>query len=854
MTGPSDSSAGLERPLERIARYRILGRIGKGAMGVVFAARDDQMERDVALKILVADFDGEPEIRVRFLREAQVAAKLVHPNVVTIFDIGEEDGRLYIVMELLRGQTLADHLRERQGQLDLEWKLNVILQVCDGLTTAEASGISHRDIKPGNLFVQTDGTVKILDFGIARLASSSMTASGFIVGTPDYMSPEQARGATVDPRSDEFSIGGVLYYLLSGRKPFAAPSLPAVLHKVVSEDPMPLTVAEAPYGLSRIVARALSKAPEERYPHISELGAELRKALRRCEADAHTLATATCARYRELLAALAEEEIIRTALGLPRPEGPRQPSNWFDPVPEFLERGMESVRTGSLRLAAVRTAAECADRALAELDASLKSLRGHRDLFEKSASLLAADDVRGALAMAEQAFRSAPTSSAIAELVARCRSLVSEEQAMADRVAALIAQCRIERAAGRLQAALDLTSEALSLVPDDPQVHALAGQIRGEIAHQDADKRDRLEQHLGQARKALARERFEEAEEACRLARAVDPQSPAVAQIASELASARTAHDAAQYRVRVIGDRMTQARATFAAGREAEAIASLESLASEHPAEPAIGQEVARLRAEQDKARRAVVAREEAETLVRQADAALAAGDANAALSFAERALAHVPADERALRLVGLAKARRRETADREERAARAVQHVARAREQLARGRLDKALREADQAIDLDPTNYDAAAAKAEVLKRQEAEELRRIKAAEAVTRAKQAKPLIAQARDALRNRQFANAKELANRARALDPDSAGVAELLSAIAAEMKRAAESSDDTVEFVVRQSDPDDTQSIPVGSVATTGASSFLEAAARTKQRAVDWFTRKRPTTPPKGRRP
>ena len=179
---------------EKIGRYRVVGRLGKGAMGVVFSAYDDVMERSVAIKMMMADVQDDPETSTRFFREAHAAGQLVHRNIITIFDLGDEDGRPYIVMELLEGQMLGDYLKRPEG-VQLEDKISLMLQVCDGLRLAHAKGIFHRDIKPGNLHVNASGDLKILDFGIARLATSSMTMSGLIVGTPDYIRRNRRAGA-----------------------------------------------------------------------------------------------------------------------------------------------------------------------------------------------------------------------------------------------------------------------------------------------------------------------------------------------------------------------------------------------------------------------------------------------------------------------------------------------------------------------------------------------------------------------------------------------------------------------------------------------------------------------------------
>jgi serine/threonine-protein kinase len=262
------------RSPEHIGRYQVLERIGRGGMGVVYRARDEAMGRDVALKVLTADLEDDPDIRTRFYREAEAAARLSHPNIITIFDVGEDGDRFFIVMELLRGATLKDFLKQSDGS-QIERKLDLMSQLCAGLGAAHNASIYHRDIKPGNIFVRADGILKILDFGVARLASSSMTAAGFIVGTPDYMSPEQALGADIDCRSDIFSLGGVFYFMLTGRKPFPANDLPTLFRQIQSASmPTPPGV-EVPPQLTTVIMKALSKKRETRYQSCQELMADL---------------------------------------------------------------------------------------------------------------------------------------------------------------------------------------------------------------------------------------------------------------------------------------------------------------------------------------------------------------------------------------------------------------------------------------------------------------------------------------------------------------------------------------------------------------------------------------------------
>src|SRR5687767_11145055 len=207
-----------------IGRYRITERIGRGAMGVVYAAIDEQLDRRVAVKLMLADFDQEPDMRERFYREARITGQLAHRNIVTVFDLGEERNRPFIVMELLDGLPLAEHM-QAGGSSSTDEKIDLMMQVCEGLQNAHRCGVIHRDLKPSNLFVQRDGSVKILDFGVARLTASNLTASGFLVGTPEYMSPEQPQGRPVDARSDVYSAASVFYFVLTGHSPFGSRDL-----------------------------------------------------------------------------------------------------------------------------------------------------------------------------------------------------------------------------------------------------------------------------------------------------------------------------------------------------------------------------------------------------------------------------------------------------------------------------------------------------------------------------------------------------------------------------------------------------------------------------------------------------
>jgi eukaryotic-like serine/threonine-protein kinase len=235
-------------------------------MGVVYRALDPVLKRRVAIKVMSDAFAQNDDLRERFLREAQAAGSLQHPNVITIYDFGEVDGHLYIAMEFVEGQDVAE-LLAHQVPLTLANKLDIAIGVLQGLAFAHKRGIVHRDVKPANIRVDADGNARIMDFGVAHLASSEMTRTGVMVGTPSYMAPEQIVGGKVGPETDLFSVGAVLYEMLTGTRPFAGGPLQAVMYRVLSETPMPLETAAPglPARLNEIVMHALAKEPEKRY-------------------------------------------------------------------------------------------------------------------------------------------------------------------------------------------------------------------------------------------------------------------------------------------------------------------------------------------------------------------------------------------------------------------------------------------------------------------------------------------------------------------------------------------------------------------------------------------------------------
>ena len=272
----------VEKP--KFGRFVVEKELGKGAMGVVYLGKDPKIGREVAIKTLAVAQEFQPEelseVRERFFREAQTAGRLSHPNIVTIYDAGEEHDYCYIAMELLRGESLARYTKAGQ-LLPVEKTVSIIARAADALGYAHREGVVHRDVKPANLMYEpSSDTLKVTDFGIARLTAASKTKTGMVLGTPSYMSPEQLAGKRIDGRSDLFSLAVTLYQMLSGRLPFDGDSMAQLMFRIANEPPASIgSFAKLPAGLAGFLERALAKNPEERFQTGEHFGGELRTTL-----------------------------------------------------------------------------------------------------------------------------------------------------------------------------------------------------------------------------------------------------------------------------------------------------------------------------------------------------------------------------------------------------------------------------------------------------------------------------------------------------------------------------------------------------------------------------------------------
>ena len=265
--------------ISQLGRYNIIGELGQGAMGTVYKAVDPLIDRIVAIKTINLSMaqDEKDEFESRFYQEAKAAGRLSHPNIVTIYDVGKSDEIAYIAMEFLQGRELRDVLNDGK-RMPVEQVINVVAQVAQGLAYAHEHGIVHRDIKPSNIMIVREGHVKITDFGIARMASAAVrTQTGMVLGSPKYMSPEQVVGKLTDQRSDIFSLGVVLYEMLTGQAPFAGENINAIMYQTLNSVPPPPSTLSpnVPEMLNFIVAKALAKKLEHRYQDAKEFAADL---------------------------------------------------------------------------------------------------------------------------------------------------------------------------------------------------------------------------------------------------------------------------------------------------------------------------------------------------------------------------------------------------------------------------------------------------------------------------------------------------------------------------------------------------------------------------------------------------
>ena len=428
--------------MQTIGKYEVEKVLGRGGMGTVYQARDPVIHRTVALKTMTPGLAETPELKARFLREAQAAGGLRHQNIVTVYDLGEDHGQPYIAMELVEGQDLEKIIQTRQPQ-PVEWKIDVLRQVCEGLAFAHRAGIVHRDVKPANIRVTSDGEVKIMDFGIAHLQSSTMTKSGLVLGTVHYMAPEQVEGQKIDHRADIFSVGAIAYELLAYRRPFDGDSLTQVMFHIMRADPDFTALPRTDFspGLEAIVQRALAKPVAERYQSLDEMRDDLERLVRE-----------TAAR---LLAAQKDTAELVTAIAHARAEGQ-------------LQKALVTCR----RLLQIDPGHAVGQQQLREVEEAIR-VQEVEQLSGMALGYAADGDLDLALKIAGRVSRLAPESARYRDL-----AVYLDEEVARRAVAALVTTAQEHIVLGNLEEARAVAEQVLATQPG----HTIAREIRDRAA------------------------------------------------------------------------------------------------------------------------------------------------------------------------------------------------------------------------------------------------------------------------------------------------------------------------------------------------------------------------------------
>ncbi len=461
----------------RIGAYDIIDVIGRGGMGTVFRATDPRIGRAVAIKVLTAAAE-DPDLLLRFYREAKYTGSLHHQNIVTVYELGHQDGVPYLVMEYLEGVSLEAIIGSGRP-MPIAEKLGIILQVCNGLTYAHKQGLVHRDIKPANIMILGDGTAKIVDFGIALLGGSRLTRTGHVVGSLNYMSPEQLSGnVEVDVRTDVYSTGVVLFQMLTGVLPFDGGSTAATLRKIVQDPPPPLSkyLQECPDELEGIIEKALVKNREERYPSPEEFAVDLSRVHQQYVKKmlGETLQQAAEAMHRKDFVT-ARQQVLQVLRGAPH-------SSEATELLKQIKQGQEQLQ-----------------REQQVLQWQMKA----EEAFRKN-------QLEEALQCVEQGMRLDPEGAVFPGL----RDAIVEAQARMGRYRESLKRAEAALKAGDLEAAKQSVEEAQAIFPDDPGARTLATQIIARLEQQlreqkAAEKQRQFARSVNAVEKAMADARMQ---------------------------------------------------------------------------------------------------------------------------------------------------------------------------------------------------------------------------------------------------------------------------------------------------------------------------------------------------------
>lgn len=641
-----------------IGRYEIVSEIARGGMGTLYVAFDPKLDRQIAIKLLN---ENNAELRERFAREARSAARLRHPHIVTIFDVGEDGGHPYIAMEYLQGQTFAE-LVQRHAPLTTRRKLKLVEELSDGLAFAHRAGIIHRDVKPANVMVDVNGSVKILDFGIARrLGDPGSTVAGGLIGSLNYMSPEQVSGKPVDRRSDIFAVGSVMYELFAYRQAFPGNIDAGILHRLLFAEPEPLEslCSDLDPDVIRIVERCLQKNPERRYPDLGVMTKDLQR--------------------------------VRSRLA-----GPDESTTNIKEWPDKSVPQSSQVKASTTPLPSRQWAQR---EALARR--RLSEIQGY---LEAAQAALESGDFESAIASCEEILiRDAEDVRAL-ELIDRAKAVIGQRQA-----AEWLTEAEVELRRGAVTAALALIERAEALNPSSARLIELR-RAADEVLRERERLRKRSEavrQSLDRGHTAYDKGQYQQAVAAGQEALALDPESIEAKVLTERATEGVVARERAELERRA-HEAVREARRMFGSGNHAGA---LDSLARFEPRHELVTQAAERLRAEAE--RIAEERRHEAERLAKQQRVAAELEDIRLEISRQDYldAMQHLEALIRAegavpeiQALFQQAQAAQAEAEQQESLARDLAEHVARAAGLFARNDLAGAAARVDAALKLNPS------------------------------------------------------------------------------------------------------------------------------------------------------
>src|SRR5438552_316241 len=486
--------------IQKIGKYDVTDKLGEGGMGVVYKGIDPGIGRPVAIKMMTGGFAENPDLLKRFQREAQSAGTLQHPNIVIIYELGTHDGNPYMAMEFIAGESLESIVSSHK-RMSLVDKIDIMIQILNGLQYAHEHGIVHRDIKPGNIMLLKDGTVKILDFGIARISDNSMTKTGQIVGTINYMSPEQFNGHVVDGRSDIFSAGVRFYEFLTGVLPFDGAETPSVILKILNEPAPPLKdhIKDFPPELEEIVKKSLTKDREERYASAGDFAFDL-------------------ARLQETLKKDMVLEYVEAAkVALSKAE--------LNKAKDLLQ---QVIKVDTKHITARELMKEVQQQMLVQQrNEQIRQLRANAE------DALAHKQLDDAVSYADQALKLDKTN---AELI-KLQQLVMQAKTRKDLLDKTLRKAEHLREDGDLETALHTTEEALALDPKDTSAKSAYDSIASEIKKKQLQKE--LTAIFDEARKDISAGHFTAALKLIRKAEALSPGTKDSASLRNMVATSR---------------------------------------------------------------------------------------------------------------------------------------------------------------------------------------------------------------------------------------------------------------------------------------------------------------------------